>query len=170
MFGVLNGRPFAFREGVGIWPSTFFLFILSAIAAGARHMAVVVAAQGTAITHAYALIKRLAAFLVYPQQRQRIVTNPQVFERPERMGAAWQQVAAWLTADVAWIPAPTPRHASVLGSLLGTRGVQAGLVPDAHLAALAIEHGLVLQSTDGDFARFPGLRWHDPMSVTGGPR
>jgi len=100
----------------------------------------------------------------------RIVTNPRVFERPAHVDAAWRQVTAWLGADVAWIPAPTPRHASVLGSLLGTRGVQAGLVPDAHLAALAIEHGLVLQSTDGDFARFPGLRWHDPMSVTGGPR
>jgi len=100
----------------------------------------------------------------------RIVTNPRVFERPERMGAAWQQVAAWLTADVAWIPAPTPRHASVLGTLLETNGVRADLVPDAHLATLAIEHGLVLQTTDGDFARFPGLRWHDPMRVTGGSR
>ncbi len=40
---------------------------------------------------------------------------------------------------------------------------KADLVPDAHLAALAIEHGLVLASTDGDFARFPGLRWQNPL-------
>jgi len=38
------------------------------------------------------------------------------------------------------------------------------LVSDAHLAALAIEHGLILCSTDGDFARFPGLRWENPIA------
>jgi uncharacterized protein (TIGR02246 family) len=44
-------------------------------------------------------------------------------------------------------------------------GVHANLVPDAHLAALAIEHGLMLCSTDGDFARFHGLRWHNPLAA-----
>ena len=39
------------------------------------------------------------------------------------------------------------------------------LVPDAHLAALAVEHGLTLCSTDGDFARFPGLRWENPLAA-----
>jgi predicted nucleic acid-binding protein len=38
------------------------------------------------------------------------------------------------------------------------------LIPDAHLAALAIEHGLTLCSTDGDFARFPGLKWTNPLA------
>ncbi len=42
MFGVLNGRPFAFREGVGIWPTTFFLFILSAIAVGPSFIMLIV--------------------------------------------------------------------------------------------------------------------------------
>jgi predicted nucleic acid-binding protein len=42
-------------------------------------------------------------------------------------------------------------------------GGRANLVPDAHLAALAVEHGLLLCSTDGDFARFPDLRWEDPL-------
>ncbi len=93
----------------------------------------------------------------------RIVTNPRVFDRPEPVDSAWHQVTAWLGAAVAWIPAPTPRHAAVLGRLLDAPGVRADLVPDAHLAALAIEHGLVLQSTDGDFARFRDLRWHDPL-------
>jgi predicted nucleic acid-binding protein len=64
---------------------------------------------------------------------------------------------------VAWIPQPTDRHEEVLGSLLIKGGVQGNLVPDAHLAALAIEHGLVLCSTDGDFARFPDLRWQNPL-------
>lgn len=93
----------------------------------------------------------------------RIVTNPRVFQRPEPVARAWRQVGAWLDAEVAWIPQPTERHREVLGSLLRVAGVQANLVPDAHLAALAIEHGLVLCSTDGDFARFPEVHWQDPL-------
>jgi toxin-antitoxin system PIN domain toxin len=93
----------------------------------------------------------------------RLVTNPRVFERPEPIVDAWHQVLAWLGCEPVWIPHPTERHAEVLGQLLATPGVHANLVPDAHLAALAIEHGLVLYSTDGDFARFPGLRWLNPL-------
>jgi len=52
------------------------------------------------------------------------------------------------------------------GNLLALPGVNSNLVPDAHLAALAIEHGLTLCSSDGDFARFPGLRWLDPLAAT----
>ena len=95
----------------------------------------------------------------------RLVTNPRVFRRPESMAGAWTQVSAWLDADVAWIPQPTDRHRDVLASLLVAPGMQANLVPDAHLAALAIGHGLVLCSTDGDFGRFPTLRWQDPLAT-----
>src|SRR3970040_424429 len=70
---------------------------------------------------------------------------------------------AWLAAERAWIPQPTERHREILGELLAAPGVHANLVQDAHLAALAIEHGLILCSTDGDFARFPGLRWENPL-------
>lgn len=93
----------------------------------------------------------------------RIVTNPRVFQRPESVTEAWDQVGAWLDAEVAWIPHPTDRHREVLATLLTLAGVQANLVPDAHLATLAIEHGLVLCSTDGDFGRFPELRWQNPL-------
>jgi predicted nucleic acid-binding protein len=55
------------------------------------------------------------------------------------------------------------RHREVLGRLLVSDGARGNLVPDAHLAALAIEHGLVLCSSDADFARFPGLRWDNPL-------
>jgi predicted nucleic acid-binding protein len=48
---------------------------------------------------------------------------------------------------------------------LSLAGVYANLVPDAHLAALALEHGLMLCSTDGDFGRFPGLRWSNPLAA-----
>jgi hypothetical protein len=94
----------------------------------------------------------------------RLTTNPRVFHRPESMTRAWGQVIAWLDAEVAWIPQPTERHRDVLESLIGAPGMQANLVPDAHLAALAIEHGLTLFSTDGDFARFPALRWRNPLA------
>jgi len=54
----------------------------------------------------------------------------------------------------------------MLGGLLVQPGVHGNLVADAHLAALAMEHGLTLCSTDGDFARFPKLRWQDPLAET----
>jgi toxin-antitoxin system PIN domain toxin len=93
----------------------------------------------------------------------RLVTNPRVFERPESMTGAWEQASEWLAADTAWIPQPADRHPDILGTLLSLPGIQGNLVPDAHLAALAIEHGLELCTTDGDFARFPGLRWTNPL-------
>ena len=94
----------------------------------------------------------------------RIVTNPRLFEEPESIGHAWHQVAAWLQCESAWTPHPAERHPVILSTLLGGPGVHANLVHDAHLAALAIEHGLLLCSTDGDFARFPGLRWENPIA------
>ncbi len=93
----------------------------------------------------------------------RLVTNPRIFRRPITMADAWGQVDAWLGSGPAWVPAPTPRHAEVLARLLAAPGVHGNLVPDAHLAALAIEHGLELNSTDGDFARFAGLKWRNPL-------
>ncbi len=93
----------------------------------------------------------------------RVTTNPRVFEQPTAVSDAWRQVLAWLAAERAWVPQPTERHREILGQLLAAPGVQANLVQDAHLAALAIEHGLILCSTDGDFARFDGLRWENPL-------
>jgi toxin-antitoxin system PIN domain toxin len=94
----------------------------------------------------------------------RIVTNARIFEHPEPIAKAWDQVEAWLSCPTAWIPEPTERHAELLDTLFTLPGVHANLVPDAHLAALALEHGLTLCSTDGDFGRFPGLRWLNPLA------
>jgi hypothetical protein len=77
---------------------------------------------------------------------------------------AWNQVIAWLGSGPVWVPKPTEQHSEIFGQLLGLAGIRANLVYDADLAALAIEHGLVLCSTDGDFARFPGLRWVNPIA------
>jgi len=94
----------------------------------------------------------------------RLATNARVIARPLTMAAAWQQVSQWLACESAWIPLPTERHADVLGRLLTEPGLYGNLVPDAHLAALAIEHGLTLCSTDGDFARFSELKWLNPLA------
>jgi len=93
-----------------------------------------------------------------------IITNPRVFERPEPMNTAWNQVTEWLDCKIVWIPQPTERHREVLQSLLSLPGIHGNLVPDAHLAALAIEHELTLCSTDRDFARFPHLLWRNPLN------
>ena len=98
----------------------------------------------------------------------RLVTNPRIFERPESIEGAWGQVERWLDCDPAWIPGPTDRHRHIVGPLLRQYATRPNLVPDAHLAALALEHGLVLCSTDGDFARFPELRCMNPL-VDGTP-
>jgi len=94
----------------------------------------------------------------------RLVTNPRIFPRPATMQGTWRQVDEWLACPVVWVPVPTDGHAAILGRLLVAAAPRSNLVPDAHLAALAIEHGLTLCSTDGDFARFPGLRWEDPLA------
>jgi uncharacterized protein len=93
----------------------------------------------------------------------RLVSNPRVFERAEPARVAWRQAEAWLACSVVWVPQPTDRHREILGGILERGGIGGNLVPDAHLAALAIEHGLELCSTDGDFARFDGLRWTNPI-------
>jgi uncharacterized protein len=94
----------------------------------------------------------------------RLATGRRVFPRPLTMTTAWSQVEEWLACEPAWIPTPTEKHTRILGELLGEPGVEGNLVPDAHLAALAIEHGLTLCSTDGDFARFRGLKWSNPLA------
>jgi toxin-antitoxin system PIN domain toxin len=95
----------------------------------------------------------------------RLATNPVVVRHPVTSAQAWRQVEEWLTCEPAWMPVPGDAHRRIVGGFLEARWMTSRLVPDAHLAALAIEHGLTLQSTDGDFARFPGLKWENPLSA-----
>ncbi|MEO7145101.1 MAG: TA system VapC family ribonuclease toxin [Bryobacteraceae bacterium] len=94
----------------------------------------------------------------------RIVTNPRIFERPESVHGAWKQVERWLSCPNVWIPQPTANHRRALAPLIAGLGGGGNLVPDAHMAALAIEHGLTLCSTDGDFGRFANLKWRNPLA------
>lgn len=95
----------------------------------------------------------------------RLATNPLVVRQPVTPVTAWKQAAAWLSSEAAWIPVPTERHGSLAAEYFHEPWMTSRLVPDAHLAALAVEHGLTLCSTDGDFARFPGLTWHNPLAA-----
>ncbi len=93
----------------------------------------------------------------------RITTNPRVSDRPLGPAQAWRHVETWFASPVVWEPVPTEGHRALLGRMVVDLHLTANLIPDAHLAALALEHGLEVCSADGDFARFPGLRWHNPL-------
>jgi uncharacterized protein len=94
----------------------------------------------------------------------RIATNPSAFIRPWDVGGALDLVDEWLAQPPVTVAHPTDRHATVLRDLLTPLGAAGNLTSDAHLAALAIEHGATLYSCDNDFSRFSGLRWVDPLA------
>jgi toxin-antitoxin system PIN domain toxin len=95
----------------------------------------------------------------------RLATNPVVVRQPVTPAEAWRQVDEWFTCEPAWIPLPGTGHRDIVGGFLRASWMTSRLVADAHLAALAVEHGLTLCSTDGDFAKFPGLRWENPLAA-----
>lgn len=95
----------------------------------------------------------------------RLASNPAILRHPASTAEAWRQVDEWLACEPAWTPLPGDAHRGIVGRLLNASWMTGRLVPDAHLAALAIEHGLTLHSTDGDFARFPGLKWENPLAA-----
>ena len=94
----------------------------------------------------------------------RLVTHPAVLEAPLPPKAALARVGQWFAREHVQSLDPGPRHLVILERLFEATGVGGNLTTDTHLAALAIEHGLTLCSLDGDFARFPGLRWENPLS------
>ncbi len=92
----------------------------------------------------------------------RISTNPAIMASPMTADEAMAQVQAWLAAPAAVVPTPTSRHADLLRGLLSDAGTAGNLTTDAHLAALAVEHGAEIVSYDRDFARFTGVRHRLP--------
>ena len=93
----------------------------------------------------------------------RLSTRASVFASPLSADEALDVVDGWLALPVVTTVQETPRHAAVLRNLLAPLGTAGNLTSDAHLAALAVEHGAQLFSCDADFSRFPGLRWADPL-------
>lgn len=94
----------------------------------------------------------------------RLSTNPRIYEDPLSLDEALGFIDGWLAQPVATVVEPTSRHATLLRELLAPLGTGGNLFSDAHLAALAIEHGAELYSRDNDFARFTGVRWVDPLA------
>jgi len=93
----------------------------------------------------------------------RLGTRSAVFPRPLKPVEAFELIESWLSQPCATVVHPGERHARILRNLLEPIGTAGNLTTDAHLAALALEHGAQLCSCDGDFARFPGLRWLHPL-------
>lgn len=93
----------------------------------------------------------------------RIATNPRAVSRPLQIAQARAIVDSWFAVPIATLVLPTERHWAVLGQLLTAGQATGPLVSDAHLAALAIEHGATLITNDRGFARFAGLRTEYPL-------
>ena len=93
----------------------------------------------------------------------RISTNPRV-KRPISLSDAVQVVSDWLSQPSVMLLDPGERHWSILRSLLQKGQARGSLVTDAHLAALAIEHGAILCTNDRDFTRFPDLKLDNPLA------
>jgi len=93
----------------------------------------------------------------------RLTTRPGLFRHPLSWATAFDLIAAWLDQPSATVVSAGPRHLRILRELLLPLGAGGNLTSDAHLAALAIEHGAELCSSDADFARFPGLEWRNPL-------
>ncbi len=93
----------------------------------------------------------------------RLTTRPGVFRRPLTVASALDLIASWLDRESVTLVHPGPRHYRLLRDLLEECGTGGNLTSDAHLAALAIEHGARLYSLDKDFSRFPRLDWRNPL-------
>jgi len=96
----------------------------------------------------------------------RIATNTRIFERPLTLDEANDRVSSWLDQPCVRLIHATEGHWDLFQALLAGSQARGNLVSDAHLAALAIEHGCLLCSTDLDFSRFPRLKWRNPLAAT----
>lgn len=94
----------------------------------------------------------------------RLSTRSGIFPKPLSVEDALRVVEHWLRHPQAQVVNPGERHAEILGRLLKSAGTAGNLTTDAHLAALAIEHGAVILSFDRDFARFEGIQWTLPAT------
>jgi toxin-antitoxin system PIN domain toxin len=95
----------------------------------------------------------------------RLVTNRSVFKQPMTVNEAVSIVRSWLRQPRVQILIPGEGHGDILFGLLEELGTGGNLTSDAHLAALAIEYQAEIASADNDFARFPGLRWFNPLKA-----
>lgn len=94
----------------------------------------------------------------------RIATNPRLQTRPLTLTEAVSRTSSWFAQPCVRVVVPTEFHWEIFRNQLTDSAAQGNLVSDAHLAALAIEHSCILYSSDRDFARFPSLKWVNPLA------
>lgn len=94
----------------------------------------------------------------------RIATNPRAFEHPLSASEAGSVIASWLAQPTVSILEPGERHWEILRELVGEGQAAGPLVMDAVIAAIALEHGATLCTTDRDFSRFTRLKWTNPLA------
>ena len=97
----------------------------------------------------------------------RIVTNPRIFKPPSTLNQSFAFVSALAERPTARIVGPGPDHMEIFEQLCRASGARGTLVADAQHAAVALEHGCTMVTTDSDFSRFPGLRWQHPLGPDG---
>ena len=97
----------------------------------------------------------------------RIVTNPRVFDPPSTLNQSFGFISSLVQRPTARIVGPGPDHLGIFERLCCESGAAGKLVADAQHAAIAVEHGCTMVTTDSDFSRFPGLRWQHPLSPGG---
>ena len=93
----------------------------------------------------------------------RIVTNQRIFRRPSSLEEVFSFINELVVRPNARVVHPGPRHLEIFEDLCRRSGATAKLAADAQHAAVAIEHGCTMITTDSDFDRFPGLRWRHPL-------
>ena len=93
----------------------------------------------------------------------RLLTHPRVMNNPADPAHAVDLMAQWFSSPTVSPLNPGPQHIAILRNMLAAAGTGGDLVTDAHIAALAVEHQAEVHSNDSDFARFPGLNWHNPL-------
>jgi uncharacterized protein len=94
----------------------------------------------------------------------RITTRRGIFGRPLGADDAIAYVDGWIEQPPVELVAPGPNHWAIFRALIKASGTAGNLTSDAHLAALAIEHGAEICTLDADFARFPALNWRNPLA------
>ena len=93
----------------------------------------------------------------------RIATNRRIMGQPLSTDDALEQIGEWTRRSNVWMPEPGDRFAELFNELASETQASGNLITDTYLAALAREHGLTVVSTDADFARFPQLKWLNPL-------
>jgi toxin-antitoxin system PIN domain toxin len=94
----------------------------------------------------------------------RLITNPRIFQNPLTPVEAASRVESWLARSVVRIIDPSPHHLTDVLAMLVESGTAGNLTTDAQIAALARQEKAILHSNDTDFLRFPGIRWHNPLT------